>query len=153
MQYRARKADGAVMIIIHDGKVLLVKRRNLPLLSNRGAWSFVMGGKEEGEHYIETAYRELKEETSLEKEHLRLMGTIGKIWLFDRRKRLRWQNALFVFKSDTANVRLNYENAGYRWATFEQIAKGIDYTNVFINERAILGKIKSCLNESKRPKS
>lgn len=51
------KSCGA--IVVEDGKVLLVKH-------NAGHWDFPKGHVEEGETEIETAIREVKEETNID---------------------------------------------------------------------------------------
>ena len=51
------KSCGA--IVVEDGKVLLVKH-------NAGHWDFPKGHVEEGETEIETAIREIKEETNID---------------------------------------------------------------------------------------
>ncbi len=148
--YRVHRAPGAVMVIIYKSRVLLLKRRNLPFLTNRDIWSFVTGGKSGAERYIDTAYREIEEEVSLTRTHLKPLGKGFEVWMFDRRSKFKWYNYMFIFRSDTDEIKVNYENSGYRWATFDEITKGINYTNVFINERLILNRIRSCLYGSKR---
>jgi len=65
----SKPAAGA--LVVHDGKVLLVKRRVAPA---RGAWDIPGGFLELGEHPREGAIRELREETGL---GIRLFEPIG----------------------------------------------------------------------------
>ncbi len=64
---------GVSMCVIRNGKVLLAKRGNQ---IGYGLWSFPGGHVEDGEPLRAAALRELKEETGVEAEIIRLMDTI-----------------------------------------------------------------------------
>ncbi len=53
---------GAIAVVQHQGRVLLVKRRNEP---NANTWGFPGGHVEWGETALDAAARELAEETSI----------------------------------------------------------------------------------------
>jgi len=59
------------MILVEDGKVLLVKRGREPF---RGEWALPGGRIEEGETAEQCAMREMKEETGLDVELIALTG-------------------------------------------------------------------------------
>jgi 8-oxo-dGTP diphosphatase len=59
------------MILVENGKILLVKRGREPFL---GEWAIPGGRIEDGETAEECARREMKEETGLDVEILRLTG-------------------------------------------------------------------------------
>ncbi len=140
-KYRVIKADGIAAIIINEGKVLLFKRRSLPFLKNAGAWSFILGHKERGESYLQTAYREIGEEAGIGQEHLDLLGKGFAVTLFDEKRGIKWRNVMFIFRSDTACVKKDIENAAFRWATIEDIKRRERYTNIFMAEEQILKKL------------
>ena len=145
-KYKLESHDGIASIIIYKKKILLLKRRNIPIILNRGIWSFLFGGRDRGEKHITTAYREIKEEVKIAKSHLRMLYTT-KVYLKEEGKRIMWLNQLFIFRSDTDKVKLDIENSSYRWAQFRDIEKEINYTNILINEKPILNKIKGFLDE------
>jgi 8-oxo-dGTP diphosphatase len=60
--YYAKNALGAALLIVEDGKVLLVQRAHEPYL---GQWMLPAGFVEYGEFAEESAVREAEEETSL----------------------------------------------------------------------------------------
>lgn len=64
---------GAGVVIVEDGKVLLVKREDLEV------WALPGGGVDEGESLAETAVREAYEETGLEVELTHLIGIYSEI--------------------------------------------------------------------------
>ncbi len=140
-KYRiTQKYSGMTAIIINNGKVLLLKRRNIPVIMNPGIWAFLSGGRDGRERYIHTAYREIEEESGLKKDSLKLLYRKRRL-VTDEGRRLCWYNWIFIFRSNTSKVKLDYENSAYRWATLRQIEKEINYTNVFINRREIERKI------------
>ncbi|MDP5360215.1 MAG: NUDIX domain-containing protein, partial [Paracoccaceae bacterium] len=53
---------GAIAVVLHEGRFLLVKRKKEP---NAGTWGFAGGHVELGETALEAAARELAEETSV----------------------------------------------------------------------------------------
>ncbi|MCL4364833.1 MAG: NUDIX domain-containing protein [Candidatus Marsarchaeota archaeon] len=144
-KYKLIERDGIFAIIVHNRKVLLLKRRNLPVVINPGIWSFLSGAREGKDRYLATAYREIEEESGIKKECLRLLYS-GRINVIDLKKGFSWPNRLYLFRSSTGKVRLDYENAGYRWATLAQIEKEINYTNVFTNPKHIIKIIKGHIN-------
>ncbi|MGE3269258.1 MAG: NUDIX hydrolase [Chloroflexota bacterium] len=69
--YFAKNATGAALLIVEDGKVLLVQRAHEPYL---GQWMLPAGFVEYGELAEETAVREAEEETGLQVELAGLWG-------------------------------------------------------------------------------
>ncbi len=143
-EYKAVKADGVVVVILHKKHVLLLKRRNLPFIFNPGIWSFVTGSKKGHESYAKTAYREVEEETGITKEELRQVRKPIRVWMFDAKRRKKWQNHMFFFSSRTSNVRINIENSSWRWAVLSDIVKGNNYTNIFVDKDKIITEIARC---------
>ncbi len=129
--------------------MLLLKRRNVPVIMNPGIWAFLSGGRDGNERYITTAYREIKEESDIGRKSLKLLYKEKRL-LKEDRKGIKWHNWLFIFHSDTRKVKLDYENSAYRWATMREIEKEINYTNVFINRKALEAKIRRYLWTGRR---
>ncbi len=141
-----RKRDGAKAIIVNGGRVLLLKRRNVPFIINPGIWTFVGGRREEGETYLETAYREVREETGIDGSDLRLASRPKMMTLINVKKPSdRWNNMVFVFISRTRTVRLDMENADYRWASFNELKEGERFTNEFVKKNEMIRMVKRAL--------
>ena len=63
-------------VVIRNGQMLLVQRANPP---DRGCWSFPGGKIEPGEAILDAAIRELREETGVEAEPLRVFTAVDVI--------------------------------------------------------------------------
>jgi len=139
------KRDGIVAIIINNGRVLLLKRRNIPFLTNPGIWFFITGGRKKGEKYIETAYREIREEVGIEKQMLWKLYEC-KVKLYDGAKKWVWKNRCFIFYSKSRKVKLNIENSAYKWVGIKDLKKETDFSKILINKRFVINKIEGFLN-------
>ena len=73
--YEYPKADLTVdIILIYNNKLLLIKRKNEPFQNH---WAFPGGFIELNETLVESAYRELKEETNIDNIKLKQFKTYG----------------------------------------------------------------------------
>ncbi|KXU92114.1 hypothetical protein CR51_31260 [Caballeronia megalochromosomata] len=98
----------ATVICERNGRVLLVARV-------RGRWAFPGGRQKAGEELVDTAARELKEETLLDSEHVR--------YAFQFRG-LRTRHFVFVAKmSDDATPTPSNEIARCKWVKLEELRK------------------------------
>lgn len=73
-EYPDRPIVGAGMLVIENGKILLIKRKNEP---NKGLWSIPGGMVKLGESPEEAAVREFREETGLEAVVENLLGVFN----------------------------------------------------------------------------
>ncbi|MGB9732433.1 MAG: NUDIX hydrolase [Candidatus Micrarchaeia archaeon] len=146
LQYVNR--EGIVAILINRNKMLLLKRRNFFFITNPGIWFFITGGIKKNEDYLDTAYREIMEETGIKRSMLKPIDSFD-VHLFDSAKGIKWHNKCFIFYSKTRKVKLNIENSKFMWVSMKDIEEKY-LSNIFINRQMIINKMKSVLNESKR---
>jgi ADP-ribose pyrophosphatase YjhB (NUDIX family) len=147
--YRTVESPGIHAVILHNGKILLLKRISFPFIQNSGVWSFVSGKKERKEDYIETAYREIEEEIRLNKEDLKLINKPQEIIFCDTIKRTKWTNQFFIFCSSTSKIKLNYEHTSYKWVSFKEFTLQADTMAIFYNRQKTVSLIKSCISKCK----
>ena len=105
-------------IVVNEGKVLLVQH-------NAGHWDFPKGHMEENETEIETAIREVKEETNIdvipdetkryEQEYMLENGVLKQVVLFVARKT---SNNIKAQESEVQNIK---------WFDFKEAAEIITY--------------------------
>lgn len=145
--YKLARMDGITAAIVNEGRLLVLKRRSIPFITDPGRWEFVSGSRKRKESHDDAAYREILEETGIPRGRLTLAAKLDRVVKTDARGAIRFENSFYVFCSGTDGVRLNIENSRYRWATYGDIVAHRDYTNVFLNERPILKLIKEVLDE------
>ncbi len=123
-------------IIIHDNKILIVKQRN-------ECYSFPKGHKEKGETDLETAYREIKEETNLEVSLLD-EKVFKENYIID--KKIDKEVIYYIFKQLTTDIIVQpSEILEYKYVTLDELIK---YYN-FDSFKPLYPKIKKYLLENK----
>jgi 8-oxo-dGTP pyrophosphatase MutT (NUDIX family) len=100
-------------VIRHRGRILLLKRAPT-VLTNPNLWSTVTGRVEHGQSLEATAFREIREETGLEKRSLTLIRR-GMGFRIQIRRRVVTLVQPFLFDSKTRMVRLNWEHTESKW--------------------------------------
>ena len=121
-----------IIVLNKDNKVFAAKRIDNP----KNFWQMPQGGVVEGEDFLQAAYRELEEETSIKNVKLikELDGTItyelpdrllGIIWKGRYRgQKQKW--FLMRFTGDEQEININTENPEFldwKWVTLNQITE------------------------------
>jgi 8-oxo-dGTP pyrophosphatase MutT (NUDIX family) len=125
------RSAGAVIIRREDGKVfyLLLKYPGLP--GSAGSyWDLPKGNIEKGEKPLETARREVAEETGLT--DIRFIEGF-KEWVkyFYRAegKGIFKTVTFFLAETQTQGVKISYEHAGYQWLPYGQALDALTFDN------------------------
>jgi len=93
-------------------------------------WDFPKGHIEKGENEIETARREVEEETGL-KDIEFIEGfkeTIKYFFKFEGKNILKFVT-FYLAETKTKNVRVSFEHLGYEWLPYEKALKKLTYKN------------------------
>ncbi|MEF8848530.1 MAG: NUDIX pyrophosphatase [Candidatus Thermoplasmatota archaeon] len=107
-----------------EDKILVLKRSN-KVKTYQGLWSGVSGYVEKNETPIQTAYKEIREETNLDKKNLKLIEQEKPIKFKDiyKNSQYLWKIYPFLFqlKSKNFDVKIDWENTQYKWVKPEEI--------------------------------
>ena len=121
-----------IIVLNKDNKVFVAKRIDNP----KNFWQMPQGGVDEGEDFLQAAYRELEEETSIKNVKLikELDGTItyelpdrllGIIWKGKYRgQKQKWFLMRFTGEEQEINIKTkNPEFLDWKWINHDQITE------------------------------
>lgn len=133
-EYPAFPFIGVGAIIVQQGRVLLVRRGQAPLL---GEWSLPGGVLECGETLREAVVREAREETGLSVETGELLGVYERVTRSDD-GRVRYHYVLidFLCRSTGGELQAASDAADVRWFTPEEL----DGLNLPRDTREVIAK-------------
>jgi len=95
---------------------MLLVRRSERVRTYRGAWAGVSGYLEPGVTPLEQAYTEIREETGLDRDAVRLLNEGMALPVEDRAQGLSWVVHPFLFAlDDPAAIRTDWEAADHAW--------------------------------------
>ncbi len=126
---------GVGALVIESGKILLVKRKYPP---SRGKWSIPGGHVELGESILETARRELKEETGVEAIPLGVVNVDDYIAYDERGIRYHYVLITVLLKPLTYDVEPGSDALDAGFFTLEE-AESLDLT---VSTRGLLKKLR-----------
>lgn len=126
-------------IIYYDNEFLL-------LHYEAGHWGFPKGNKERGETKLETAIREIKEETGLK--NLKFTDFEKDINYFYKRegKTIYKTVTYFLAKSTTKDVTISWEHTGFAWVPYEEALETLTYSTT----KEVLKAAQSYLDEPRK---
>ena len=105
--------DVVTVFLCHDKQILLLKRsNNVKTMKNKWA---AISGFIENEDPLSCAYREIFEETGIEKKFLTPLQQGQTLTLFLSDSHIKLIIHPFLFLSTTNIVKLNWENSEYMW--------------------------------------
>lgn len=103
---------GVGAVVVHEGRVLLVRRGSEPL---KGHWTLPGGVLEVGETLVEGVAREVREETGLLVEPLELVELLDRIHREDGRVRYHYVIADYLCRVTGGELRAASDADEVRW--------------------------------------
>jgi ADP-ribose pyrophosphatase YjhB (NUDIX family) len=117
--YPDQPVVGIGAVIVHEGKIVLIKRGNEP---SKGKWSIPGGLVELGESLEQTVIRETKEETGLDVETPSLMDAVSNVDL-DEMGKVKYHYVIIDFlvhvKNGTAQASSDAEEL--HWVPLDEV--------------------------------
>ncbi|MEM4250217.1 MAG: NUDIX domain-containing protein [Candidatus Bathyarchaeia archaeon] len=116
-----RRFQTVTCILTWNGLLLLLKRSSRVNI-NPGLWCGVAGRIEDDMSPEETAYKEILEETGLQRESIEPISSAPPILveIDDENEALVYP---FLFRTENPNIRLDWEHTDYRWVRPEMVDK------------------------------
>jgi putative (di)nucleoside polyphosphate hydrolase len=124
------RAGAGAVIMNAEGHVLAIERADIA-----GAWQLPQGGLDASEEPLDAAYREIAEETGIEKADLTFVRACSELLVYElppdarlektgRGQVLYWFLFRFRGQRGQATAR-NRESRGWRWMSFPRVIKGV----------------------------
>ena len=113
---------GVGAIVLHEGRVLLVKRGHAPAL---GVWSVPGGLVDLGETMVDAARREVEEECGLQVRIAGLVGVLDRVTR-DAEGRVRYHWVLvdyLAFPESNDTITAGSDAAEARWVTLDEVER------------------------------
>ena len=120
------KETVAPSVVVVDGKILML-HRHATARSYPGRWSLVSGKREDGEQMVDTARREIFEETQIKVSEP--ISSLPPVYV--RENNIIWEVYPFLFDAGEQRPILNGENTEYRLVTPDEM-KGLDLVDLTI---------------------
>lgn len=113
---------GVGAIVLHEGRVLLVRRGRAPAL---GLWSVPGGLVELGETTVDAARREVEEETGLDVRIAGLVGVLDRVTRdADGRVRYHWVLVDYLaYPQSNDTITAGSDAAEVRWVTIDEVGR------------------------------
>ena len=112
---------GIGVVIVHEEKIVLIKRSNEPA---RGKWTIPGGLVELGEPIENAVIREALEETCLEVENPHLVDVVGQVD-HDADDRVKYHYVIidYLVHVRSGNISAASDAAELRWVPFDEVEK------------------------------
>ena len=119
-EYPAAPRVGVGAVVLHEGRVLLVRRGRAPAL---GLWSVPGGLVELGETTVDAARREVEEETGLDVRIAGLVGVLDRVTRdADGRVRYHWVLVDYLaYPQSNDTITAGSDAAEVRWVTIDEV--------------------------------
>ena len=121
-EYPAAPRVGVGAVVLHEGRVLLVRRGRAPAL---GLWSVPGGLVELGETTVDAARREVEEETGLDVRIAGLVGVLDRVTRdADGRVRYHWVLVDYLaYPQSNDTITAGSDAAEVRWVTIDEVGR------------------------------
>ncbi len=121
--WELEKREVSSTFLEYEGKIL-VMRRSGKVGSYRGMWGVASGHVEEGETPVETAIKEVKEETGVSTEKIKELISSSPFELSDAKLGIRWEiNPFRAVLREKPKVKIDWEHTEFKWIPPKKIVE------------------------------
>jgi len=113
-----------ILIDYHEN--ILILKRSDKVRTYKGYWGGIAGYVEKGEDPVDTAFKEIREETGLTDKEVELIKTLNPIEFTDfyEEEKYDWKVYPFLFRIRKENkIRIDWEHIIYKWIKPSDIDK------------------------------
>ena len=116
-----RKTRIVTSFLKHNNKILILKRSQ-KVKSMKELWAGISGIIENNELPINRAKIEIFEEVGIKQEYIKLIKSSNEITVESPQyANHQWIIFPFFFKTDTNDIKLNWENSEFRWIDIQEL--------------------------------
>ena len=116
-----RRTNVVTSFLNYNNKILILKRSE-KIRTMKGLWSGISGIIENNETPISRAKIEIFEEVGISEEYITLIKSTKEFTIESPQyKNQEWIIFPFFFKTDTNDIKLNWENSDFRWIDADQL--------------------------------
>jgi|TARA_B110000014_G_scaffold262703_1_gene257308 8-oxo-dGTP pyrophosphatase MutT (NUDIX family) len=116
-----RKTRIVTSFLKHNNKILILKRSQ-KVKSMKELWAGISGIIENNELPINRAKIEIFEEVGIKQEYITLIKSSNEITVESPQyANHQWIIFPFFFKTDTNDIKLNWENSEFRWIDIQEL--------------------------------
>lgn len=110
--------DVVTCLLINENNEVLILKRSKKVRTYKGLWGGVAGYVEKDEQPLETAFKEIKEETGLNRDQVNLEKKVDSISFkdVDEGEEFFWCVHSFVFRVEKkSKIQIDWEHSEYEW--------------------------------------
>jgi len=124
------KSAGAIVFRKEEGKIYYLLLHYPGFRGDRTHWDFPKGQIEKGESMVDTAKREVKEETGIRELRILpgLKETMKYFFKFKGKNIMKFVT-FFLAESKRKSVKLSCEHIGFKWLPYEDAIEQLTYNN------------------------
>ena len=113
-------------LLMDENENILILKRSDKVRTYRGYWGGIAGYVEEGEEPLDTAFKEIREETGLKDDNVELVKTVDPIEFTDfyEEEKYEWKVYPFLFRiRKEGKIKIDWEHISYKWIKPSDIDK------------------------------
>ncbi|OGY66105.1 MAG: hypothetical protein A3A04_00935 [Candidatus Harrisonbacteria bacterium RIFCSPLOWO2_01_FULL_40_28] len=125
------------------------------LYHGRGYWNFPKGKIESRERSLETAFREVSEETGLRRRDLKILSgfkVYDRYFFVQGKDKISKLVIFFLAETNRSHIRVSHEHEGYAWFNFREIMKVLKHKNTQLILKKAYEYLKKTEGNNEKPK-